>query len=78
MSASTLTVADGASGSLTFTDASDSYGIFLAQTDFCGVRTYEVQMVSDNSVVSWVSVTLNSGTGLYEITAAPASTTTEL
>lgn len=42
LSTSSLTVDDGGSAQLTFTDASDSFGTYLSQIDFCGTRNYEV------------------------------------
>ena len=42
LSGATLNVADGGTASLTFDDVSDSFGSYLSQLDFCGVRTYEI------------------------------------
>jgi hypothetical protein len=57
-SSSILSVVDGETDSITFIDASDSFGEIVPQTDFCGRREYEVQFQSDSTVVSWVTVEL--------------------
>jgi hypothetical protein len=77
-SVSTITVEDGKSQTGQFSDASDSFGASLSDTEFCGVRTYEVQDRSTSAVISWVAVANDPGTTNYIITATPLSTTTEL
>jgi hypothetical protein len=36
-------VDDGSTQTATFTDASDTFGALISQTDFCGRRLYEIQ-----------------------------------
>ena len=75
-SVSTITVADDASNTGTFTDVADSYYTDYGDASFCGTRTFTLTD-SGGSSVSWLSVALTSGT-TYTITAAPSSTNTEL
>jgi hypothetical protein len=49
-----LAVEDGQTDFITFTDASGTFGVEVADVDFCGRREYEVQFVSDSFVVSWI------------------------
>ena len=53
----TLTVNDGESNSITFSDAGDTASVRSLGLGYCGFRTYEVKFRVDDSVVSWVSVT---------------------
>ena len=38
----TLTVVDGETANLTFTDPSDSVGVTMENVNFCGIRLFEV------------------------------------
>lgn len=49
-------VDDGLTQTATFTDASDTFGISISQSDFCGRRVYEIQEQGTNNVVSWATV----------------------
>ena len=73
----TLTVDDGATNSITFTDAGDTASDRSLPLDYCGFRTYEVQKQSDSSVVDWVTVSDDSA-GTITIEGSPVSTNTEL
>ena len=73
LSSTAVTLVDGTTSTVTFTDASDTYASFLNDLTYCGTRTYEVQFQSDSSTVSWISVALTSGND-YAITISPQST----
>lgn len=73
---SNMSVDDGSSATLDFTDASDTHYLDYGAIDFCGSRTFTIEDTSGNAV-SWLSVALKTGS-TYTITAAPTSTNTEL
>lgn len=76
---SNIAVEDGKTTTQTFTDASDSFGSTLADIDFCGLRSYEIQLQSDNSVVTWATVAVDpSNAEQYIISADPESPASEL
>lgn len=73
-----MSTADGTSTTQTFADASDTFSSAINQLDFCGLRTYEVQLQSDGSAVSWASVAVDaSNSANYIITINPSSSTNE-
>jgi len=71
-----LSVDDGSTATLDFTDTSDTHGTDFGSAFFCGLRTFTVTD-SGGSSVSWITIALQSGT-TYRITAAPTSSATEL
>ena len=72
-----LTVNDGATNSITFTDAGDSASDRGLGLDYCGFRTYAVKFRADNTLVPWVTVT-DDNAGTITIEGSPLSTATEL
>ena len=73
---SNMSVDDGSSATMDFTDVSDTHYNDYGAINFCGSRTFTVED-SGGSAVSWLSVALKTG-NTYTITAAPTSTNTEL
>ena len=73
----TLTVDDGATNSITFTDAGDTASDRSLPLNYCEFRTYEVQNQVDSSVVDWVTVS-DDNAGTITIEGSPLSTNTEL
>jgi hypothetical protein len=58
---------------------SDTFGSILADLDFCGLRSYEVQDRSTGAAITWATVAVDgSDATQYIITAAPSSTNSEL
>jgi len=70
-----FSVADGATATQDFTDASDTHGDLYGSPFFCGTRTFT--FTKSGSAVSWLTVAQKSG-ATYTITASPTSSTTEL
>ena len=73
---SNISVDDGSSATLDFTDVSDTHYYDYGAINFCGSRTFTVEDTG-GSAVSWLTVALKTG-NTYTITAAPTSTDTEL
>ena len=72
-----MTVVDGQTASIVFTDPSDSVDIALDETNFCGNRLFEIYDESASNLIPWITVA-ESGTGSFDITASPVSVNGEL